>query len=308
MENLFFNLKKYALKPWALASIGIFTLLFGYSLVTGQVPNFSVTADASTLISNKTEMCGNRAVNIENADAFPGHPKLSALLATQPCFNYGFLDQNRRWKGDTTHIVNVMNPDESYEWSQDIVSGAKAVRRVMQMNQLNQILSDAILDITENGIGKRTVANLERAIEAQMQKTQKPGQYLNDYDRACMFWKLFKEAAWKEGVRIELSDAVRERKAADKMPGDFLMAGGTADRYKVILAKMAPSNWEKFQMVGGFAGSAMDNGEIEEAVALRKQAINYLKDPKQIKLAVERTKKWPEKKLVNRILSELGLA
>lgn len=260
------------------------------SSTDANLPPYSRTVDSG-------QKCGDKKVEVEDPDTVPDHPKLTALLATNPCFNFGWFEN-----GGKTVVINYIGAYrgtarefgesfgskylmEAFDHTSDIVSAK------MDLREADKLLEALSLDMVAKVAGRYTAAEVQRMVEEEKKKqnvTKNENPFFSGHtaaDQDLEFMVMLRRTASSEGLSVRLSDATRERDTADKLPGDFLLPGGTADRYKMILARMSPSDWEKFQMEISFA-------EIEKNVDLGKRAYSYLRNPGDIKLAQERIKKF----------------
>lgn len=280
-----------------------------------QVASIAPTRDKSVLTKAKEvftgEKCGDRKVEVEDPDTVPDHPKVSALLATTPCFNFGWFEN-----GGKIAVINYVPASHGPGWnyshdgaSKDIEKASQYVEIVMGMKEIDGLLNGITLDMVRRVSGPETVEEMKKLtkkLDQEMEKS-KPKSREDHTLKDDMFWSTLKKVARSEGLSVRLSDATIEREAADKIPGDFLLPDGTADRYKMILARMSPSDWEKFQMEYSLAGVPENEANPERLIVLEKRALSHLKDPRDIQAATERLKKYSPK-TADRVLAELGLA
>lgn len=264
------------------------------------------------------QKCGDRKVEVGDPDTVPGYPKLTALLATNPCFNFGWIEENKHEYGGKVGVINYIPADHHKsggQWSfpgasKDLVEGAKHVKSIMDMNEINGLLNAFTLDMVRKISGPEMVNEIKKLtakLEQEQVKSKPQNRELDQAIKDEIFWNTLMRVASSEGLTIRLSDATREREAADKILGDFLLPDGTADRYKMILARMSPSDWEKFQMEYSLAKVPENEANPERLIVLEKRALSNLKDSRDIQAATERLKKYSPK-TADRVLAELGLA
>lgn len=253
--------------------------------------------------------CG-RVETEGDPDLVPGHPKLSLLLRGHRCFNFAWFENNGR-----TAVINYVIPYPGHPGPKDFDEARSnplystfSSALNAELSGANELAKNVELDVIWRLIGKHTADWAEKLMAEQAKSS---GMNLSDGEKEFFqdvaYWAEVRQVAAQEGLSVRLTTDTAEREAADKMPGDFLLPDGTADRYKLILARMSPSDWEKWQIVSGLAEEPLRNGNIEKGVAIYKQAFSYLKDPREIRVAIENIQRAPGD-VGKRAIAELGLS
>lgn len=240
------------------------------------------------------QKCNDRKVEVDDPDTVPGHPKLTAILMTNPCFNFGWIENDEY--GAKVAVINYIptcREDHGGCWgfpgaTKDMERQAKVFREIMDMNQIGSILDAFALDMVRKLSGPAMVEEVKKLaakLEQETKRSASKNSKLDQADEEIIFWNTVQKVAISEGLSVRLSDATREREACGKLPGDIRVPGGTGDCFKKIFARMSPSDWEKYHMKSGFAWFTYKDGNYEEAIKLYKEARSQLRLPQDLERA-----------------------
>lgn len=268
-------------------------------------------------IVDSGQKCNDRKVEVDDPDTVPGHPKLTAILMTNPCFNFGWIENDKY--GTKVAVINYIptcRKDNGGCWgfpgaTKDMERQAKVFREIMDMNQIGSILDAFALDMVRKLSGPAMVEEVKKLaakLEQETKRSASKNSKLDQADEEIIFWNTVQKVANSEGLSVRLSDATREREAASKLPGHFRIPGGTGDHYKMILARMSPNPMERYNLEGSFGWYAYEDGDYEKAVVIYSKALPYLKNnPQQMTEVIGKIKNNLPK-IADRVVTELGLS